>query len=69
MTAAPNLISEQDRCPECGTEWAYHQNNRRYSKLVGVYDRMRDRTVAWRCPGCGEQWGREAVLGDPPEPF
>ena len=29
------------------------------SRLIGIYDRDRDRTVAWRCPDCGAEWARE----------
>ena len=28
------------------------------SRRIGIYDRGRDRTVAWRCPDCGHQWDR-----------
>lgn len=27
-----------------------------YSHVIAVYDRGRDRTVAWRCPFCGHEW-------------
>ena len=29
-----------------------------YSRLIGIYDRERDRTVAWRCPDCGHEEAR-----------
>jgi predicted RNA-binding Zn-ribbon protein involved in translation (DUF1610 family) len=29
-----------------------------YSRLGSVYDRWRDRTVAWQCPDCGRKWQR-----------
>lgn len=28
------------------------------SRLISVYDRGRDRTVAWQCPDCGKRWER-----------
>jgi predicted RNA-binding Zn-ribbon protein involved in translation (DUF1610 family) len=29
-----------------------------YSRLMGIYDMERDRTVAWRCPDCGHEEAR-----------
>ena len=29
-----------------------------YSRLIGIYDMERDRTVAWRCPDCGHEEAR-----------
>lgn len=29
-----------------------------YSHIIAIYDRGRDRTVAWRCPFCGHEWRR-----------
>lgn len=42
-------------CDGCGD--ALH-----YSRLIGVYDPDRDRTVAWRCPDCGHEETRSQVL-------
>ena len=30
----------------------------RWGREIGVYDSIRDMTVAWRCPDCGHQWDR-----------
>ena len=42
-------------CDGCGD--ALH-----YSRLIGVYDPDRDRTVVWRCPDCGHEETRPQVL-------
>jgi hypothetical protein len=31
-----------------------------YSRLIGIYDRVVDRTVAWLCPDCGYEEKRHA---------
>ena len=33
-------------------------NEPHYTRLISVYDRQLDRTVAWRCPDCGHQEAR-----------
>lgn len=30
----------------------------RWGKKIGLYDRDKDRTVAWLCQDCGHQWER-----------
>ena len=51
-------IPDMDNCPTCGVQWDYYVDGKRYSLVLGVYDRSRDRTIAWRCPGCDDQWPR-----------
>jgi predicted RNA-binding Zn-ribbon protein involved in translation (DUF1610 family) len=29
-----------------------------FSTAIAIYDRLKDRTVAWRCPHCQHQWER-----------
>lgn len=29
------------------------------SRVIGVYDRDKDRTTHWRCPDCGAEWERK----------
>lgn len=33
-------------------------NEPHYSRLMGIYDVERDRTVAWQCPDCGHEEAR-----------
>ena len=54
----PVNIPESDNCPACGVQWDYYVDGKRYSRVIGIYDQSRDRTVAWRCPNCDEQWAR-----------
>jgi hypothetical protein len=30
----------------------------RFSRVIGIYSRERDRTVKWMCPDCQGQWDR-----------
>ena len=30
-----------------------------FNRVIGIYDRDLDMTVAWRCPDCGHQWERD----------
>lgn len=61
------LESSREECPHCSAQlqgdpipedqqhWfgATH-----FSRKIGLTDRERDRTTAWRCPDCGETWAR-----------
>jgi hypothetical protein len=29
----------------------------KWGRAVGIYDRDKDRTVAWECPDCTHRWG------------
>jgi hypothetical protein len=40
-------------CPKCQSDLLYEHGDATYSRLVAIYDRDRDMTVAWRCPDCG----------------
>ena len=58
-----------DVCPLCGSdltgepipqedEGYYESEVTHYSRMIGIYDRALDRTVAWCCPDCGGEWPR-----------
>jgi len=32
--------------------------SRFFSRVIGIYDWDKDRTVAWQCPDCGVRWDR-----------
>lgn len=65
-------VAELSRCPACGADWqgdeipATHREHfggkTHYRRLIAVYDRDKDRTVAWRCPDCKEEWPRDAMV-------
>ena len=42
------------RCPHCNADW----RDGKFSRVLGVYDVRRDRTVAWKCPDCGREFDR-----------
>jgi hypothetical protein len=59
----------QGNCPFCGVSFQgdpipeglraeYYGGSTHYSRLIAIYDRDRDRTVAWRCPDCHKEWDR-----------
>jgi uncharacterized C2H2 Zn-finger protein len=55
-------------CPKCESLWhetpipvesqPLYGHARFFSRLIGIYDRDRDRTVAWQCPDCNTRWDR-----------
>lgn len=66
MSTKPTVdfIADLDACPECDAQWAYEQNEKRYSYIIGIIER--DRCVRWHCPACGTEWHRGALVGDAP---
>jgi hypothetical protein len=30
-----------------------------FTRVIGIYDRYKDRTTHWRCPDCGHEWERK----------
>lgn len=64
------MSDEPARCPKCDADLRgelipealraeYYGGKTHYLRAIGIYDRGRDRTVAWRCPDCGHEWRRE----------
>lgn len=67
----PDYLADAPACPSCGAAWAYESDMRpgvTLSRIVGIYDLGRDRTVEWLCPACGARWDRGALVGDAPLP-
>lgn len=52
------LCYETENCPYCGADFRYGPNGE-YSKLIAIYSRERDKTVAYRCPNCGKEDERD----------
>ena len=58
----------QDHCPVCGADWdggpipeeirEHYSPPYRWSRKIGIYDVVNDRTVAFQCPDCGHTFGR-----------
>lgn len=57
-SVAKSYVSDLKACPDCGHEWAYEVGGKIYSRVIAIYSRERDMTVAWRCPACGMEWPR-----------
>jgi hypothetical protein len=66
-----------EACPKCQSNWQdkpiseesrwMFGNSKWFSRVIGIYSRNRDRTIAWQCPDCGACWDRET--GKPRESF
>lgn len=63
-------LAERDTCPnpECGKSWIgepipethreHFGGSTHFRRCIAIYDRDKDRTVAWRCPDCEMEWER-----------
>ena len=51
---ADKLRSSTTICPHCQADLSYKVGDVTYSRLIGIYDQDKDRTVAYRCPDCGK---------------
>lgn len=51
MSDLPDFMK---KCPHCGNDLTQGEG----SRLIGIYSRERDRTVAWKCPDCKKEWPR-----------
>jgi len=57
-------MSAPTECPKCKVDlrerWMdANGQEAEGSRVIGVYDRDRDRTTHWRCPDCGHEWERK----------
>ena len=60
--------ADADNCPNCGTslldkpipEESRHMygGKTHFRRVIGIYSREQDRTVAWRCPDCDYEEAR-----------
>ncbi len=67
-------------CPKCEASWQgkpipedqqdLYGGTKWFSRVIGLYDRKTDRTVAWRCPDCGTTWHRDTgkIIPSPAKP-
>lgn len=46
-------------CPNCKTDLNDHEHGPPFSLKISIYDRDKDRTVAWKCPFCKQLWNRK----------
>jgi uncharacterized C2H2 Zn-finger protein len=56
-------------CPNCESLWhdqlipeesRHHFGNAQFfSRVIGIYTRNRDRTIAYQCPDCSTCWDRD----------
>jgi hypothetical protein len=68
IKTAPIDFSSLTACPKCQACWEgslipeesrwMFGNSRFFSRVIGIYDRDRDCTVAWQCPDCCGRWER-----------
>ncbi|GAB6989534.1 hypothetical protein [Paenibacillus pini] len=59
--------TEIEYCPHCNAnlrgdsipdDIVHNYSGTHWSRKIGLYDKSRDRTVAYECPDCGGQWER-----------
>lgn len=55
-------IYRLEYCPACGSRWSVVKDGKRGTRIIAIYDRVQDRSIAWRCPDCGRQWDRGAEV-------
>lgn len=61
-------MSDRDECPNgCSLigkpipeehRDLYGEGVTHFSRAIGIYDQLRDRTVEWACPDCNVRWPR-----------
>ena len=44
--------------PQESRDKGYYGSATHYSRKIGIYDGLRDRTVKWKCPDCLQEWDR-----------
>lgn len=64
-------LDQIGHCPKCNADWdagpipeqyrKYYAPPYRFSRLISIYDRWQDRTVAHKCPDCGETFTPKGV--------
>jgi predicted RNA-binding Zn-ribbon protein involved in translation (DUF1610 family) len=60
------MLPEPNYCPRCGVSFqgapipeedrASFGGQTHFTRVIGIYDVVVDRTTAWRCPDCGHTW-------------
>lgn len=61
-------LGTADNCPKCGASLLdkpipeesrkLYGGKTHFRRVIGIYSREQDRTVAWRCPDCGYEEAR-----------
>jgi hypothetical protein len=60
-TENSRILSHEDaeaRADEVASNYGATRTKGRWGRLIGIYDDVKDRTVAWRCPDCNHEWPR-----------
>jgi len=57
-------MSAPTECPKCKADLRqkpppHYRGRGDLSRVIGIYDRDRDRTTHWKCPDCGAEWERK----------
>lgn len=51
-------FGDRQQALETAEAYGATETKGRWGKKIGIYDRGRDRTVAWQCHECNHQWDR-----------
>lgn len=49
---------DEQKALETAEMYGATRNEGRWGREIAIYDREKDRTVAYVCPDCDHQWGR-----------
>lgn len=61
------LANNKEYCPYCNTnlqgkpiplEEQHSYGATHFTRKIGMYDLVKDRTVNWKCPDCSGEWER-----------
>lgn len=52
------MYGDETKALEVAAMYGATKTEGRWGREIGIYDREKDRTVAWQCPECNHQWGR-----------
>lgn len=55
------VYKDEKRAAEAAASFgATKTNGKRFSRVIGIYDLAKDRTVSYKCPSCGCEWDANA---------
>jgi rubrerythrin len=52
------LTGSEEEADRKAEMYGANREKGRWGRTIALYDRDKDRTVAWKCPDCGHAWER-----------
>jgi len=53
------IEKDEAKADELAEAYGANREQGHFSNAIAIYDRGKDRTVAWMCPACEHRWNRE----------